>query len=100
MKCPKCKQIPLPFRQFALQMIPLKITCAHCRTRLRGDIVLRAAYYAALVLAVLFGVRVVGLKETLGWGIPTMALVILGFVIVTIALCAGLAWTFGGYLKK
>lgn len=98
MKCPHCQQTPLPFRQFALQMIPLKIVCRHCQRRLRGDVFLRIAYYAALVLAVLFGMRVVGLKETLGWNIPTMALVILGFVCITILLCAGLAWKFGGYV--
>lgn len=89
----------MTFFQFALQMIPVKTICRNCQTRLKGDIILRAAYYAALILAVFFGLRIVALKASMNWGLPEVILSIVAFVIVTILLSAGFAWKFGRYIK-
>ncbi len=99
MKCPNCRQNPMTFFQFALQMIPIKTICGNCQTRLKGDMILRAAYYAALILAVFFGLRIVALKESMNWELSAVIFSIAAFVVVTILISAGFAWKFGRYVK-
>ena len=89
----------MTFIKFALRMVPVKTICEHCHTRLKGDLLLRAAYYGALVFGVLFGLRVVNLREQLGWDMLTMLIAAVIFIIGIIIIVGGFAWVFAGYQR-
>lgn len=100
MKCPKCHKAPLSFGQFVISNGPLRIKCTQCQASLKGDILLRVAYYATLIFAVLFGLRVYGFQQQGGLSILEMLLILVGFVVITLVLKGALAWHFGNYLVE
>ena len=100
MKCPKCHKAPLSFGQFVISNGPLKLNCSHCQTPLKGDLLLRVAYYATLIFAVLFGLRVYGFQQQGGLSIIEMMLILIGFVVMTLILKGALAWHFGNYIRE
>lgn len=99
MNCPNCQKPPMSFRQFAMRLVPVKAICQHCETKLQGDFFIKTAYYGALIFAVLFGLRIMNLKEMLGWDYSTVVLAVVGFVVGTVLIIGGFAWKFGNYQK-
>jgi hypothetical protein len=97
MKCPKCQNPPIQFVQFAVRMMPLKTNCEHCNTPLKADFFIKAAYYLSVLFAILFGLRIVDLQVTLGWGWQQVLLAVVGFIVGVVLIVSGIAWKFGQY---
>ena len=88
MKCPKCYQSPITFREFVTGFRLEKITCGNCGIKLRRDPQSRLKWYLALitiiVLSIFIAVSVVYLEEVWEWDTWSSFLVAIATV-----LCVG-----------
>jgi hypothetical protein len=87
----------MKFSQFAVRMMPLKTNCEHCNAPLKADFFIKAAYYLSVLFAILFGLRIVDLQATLGWGWQNVIVAVAGFIFGVMLLVSGFAWKFGQY---
>jgi hypothetical protein len=95
MKCPVCHQKAIQFGQWARAENAFHWTCPHCHFDLRGNRVVRATYWLAVVLSL------GGACSVLIWRGPKpdwISIALISAVIVGVVLPLGLvAWFFGGY---
>lgn len=88
MKCPKCYQSPITFREFVLGFKLEQITCNSCGIKLRRDPQSRLIWYLAIVtiviLSIFIAVSVVYLEEVREWDTWSSFL-----IAIAVVLCIG-----------
>ena len=97
MKCPKCNQEPMSFKQFFLKPNPLRIICTKCGTRLKAERFLVVLFIGAIIYGFVLGAITPYLYFKYNWEIVNTIL----FFILAVAV-VGLpaeysTWKYGHY---